>query len=240
MRLDQFLAKTKGWSERTARQEILRRVVRVDESVTVEHRREIDKFSRVELGTCLLQEGLRRVYLMTHKRIGVVSATRDPEHPTVLEKIELPERDTLHLAGRLDRSSSGLLLLSNDGRWTSSITAPESHLAKTYLVETDREIPFEAVARFQEGFHFLPEDIQTKPAELQILDPCRALVILREGRYHQIKRMFHRLDGIRLRSLHREQIGDLRLPDDLAPGQWRHLTPSEVSLFLPKPGEKQN
>ena len=77
------------------------------------------------------------------------------------------------------------------------------------------------MARFAEGFWFATEGLTTRPARLEILEERLARVTLVEGRYHQIKRMFHRLDGIRLTSLHRERVGPYLLPDDLAPGQWR-------------------
>lgn len=239
MRLDQYLAKRKRCSERTAREHIAAGRVRLDEQPVVSHLQSVTKFSRVHFDEAVLQEGEHRTYVMMNKALGVVSATRDAQHKTVLDEITIPQRASLHLAGRLDRSSSGLVLLSNDGRWTQAITNPESHLEKVYLVETDREIPEEATARFEEGFHFLPEDLITLPALLEPLGKQRARVTLFEGRYHQVKRMFHKLGGIRLRSLHRERIGGLALPEDLGVGEWRHLTREEQTLVfsgsLPRP-----
>lgn len=172
---------------------------------------------------------------MLHKPGGVLSATTDKTHRTVLDLIDHPDKATLHLAGRLDRSSTGLVLLSNDGAWSESLTLPARKVEKSYLVETNRPIPPEAVIRFAEGFFFATEGITTLPARLEILAPDRARVILQEGRYHQIKRMFHRLDGIQLRSLHRERIGPFTLPDDLPPGRWRSLQARELAGFSERP-----
>jgi 16S rRNA pseudouridine516 synthase len=160
----------------------------------------------------------------------VLSATEDKEHRTVLDLIDDPDKHSLHIAGRLDRSTSGLLLLTNDGRWSKRLMAPESKVPKVYTVETHDAISPDAVAAFARGFHFHTEDIMTRPVELVLLGERRARLTLHEGRYHQIKRMFHRV-GNRVVSLHRERIGDILLPPDLAPGMWRPLTHEEIQSF---------
>lgn len=228
MRLDHFIAKTLDLSERDARFRLIKRKIVVDGKTATDHRLEVSRFSRVEIGDRILQEAVTQHYLMLHKPVGILSATQDPVHRTVLDLIDCPDKETLHLAGRLDRSSSGLILLTNDGRWSESLTDPERKIRKHYLVETDRPIPAEAVKKFEDGFEFQPEGIRTRPATLVIHGPCHAGVTLEEGRYHQIKRMFHRLDGIRLVSLHRDRIGSIALPHDLAAGDWRPLTAAEI------------
>ena len=131
------------------------------------------------------------------------------------------------IAGRLDRSTSGLVLLTNDGRWSKALMAPGNKVPKVYLVETRDPIPRETVEAFARGFHFPTEDITTLPARLEILGERHARLTLHEGRYHQVKRMFHRVNN-RVLSLHRQSIGPINLPPDLAPGQWRPLTNAEV------------
>jgi len=231
LKLEDFISKRLAIGRRTARARILAGEVRFCGEPADDHRREVTRFDEVIVGGEIIQRSLPRLYLMLHKPAGILSATSDREHRTVLDLIDHPDKDTLHLAGRLDRSSTGLILLSNDGEWSESLTLPGRKVEKSYLVGTDRPIPPGAVARFAEGFHFPTEGITTLPARLEILAPDRARVILHEGRYHQIKRMFYRLDGIRLRSLHRERIGPLALPDDLPPGQWRHLSAEELTAF---------
>lgn len=194
-----------------------------------DHRREVTRFDEVVCDAEVLQEAVERLYLMLNKPAGVLSATKDPHHQTVLDLIDHPDKTTLHLAGRLDRSSTGLVLLTNDGNWSEALMLPGRKVAKVYLVDTDRPIPPEAVSLFAGGFHFPTEGVTTLPAGLEILTPTQGRVTLQEGRYHQIKRMFHRLDGIRLRSLHRERIGDIVLPGDLGPGAWRPLSEDEVA-----------
>lgn len=196
---------------------------------------EVDRFMAVTLDHTIIQKEARALYLMLHKPAGVVSATVDPEHTTVLDLIDDPDKADLHLVGRLDRFTTGLVLLTNDGRWSKRLMAPDAHVPKVYLVETAKVISPCAVDAFAEGFHFPTEDIITAPAQLEIIEERLARLTLYEGRYHQIKRMFHRVQN-RVVSLHREQIGGLQLPPNLAPGQWRPLTHDEamVQIFCPK------
>lgn len=182
---------------------------------------------RVELDGALVQQPQRSLYLMLHKPAGVLSATSDKRHPTVLDLIDDPDKHTLHLAGRLDRSSTGLVLLTNDGRWSKRLMEPSKAIPKVYLVETRDPIAPGTAGDFARGFHFHTEDIITRPAVLEMLGPCTARLTLHEGRYHQIKRMFHRVNNLVVR-LHRESIGGICLPGDLAPGQWRVLTDAEL------------
>lgn len=209
--------------------QILKGAVTVNSLPTIDPATFLTRFDSVTFGRETLQFATERLYIMLHKPAGVLSATSDPIHRTVLDLIDHPNKETLHLAGRLDRSSTGLVLLTNDGVWSESLTLPGRKVPKVYRVETDRPIPIEAPLHFQEGFYFPTEGIMTRPARLEFISENVARVVLEEGRYHQIKRMFHRLDGIRVKSLHREQIGAIILPPDLAPGEWRTLTEQEIA-----------
>ncbi len=229
MKLSQLIGKRLQIGEKRARESILGGRVMVNGGLALDPHDEIDRFDEVRCGGDLVQPALTRLCLMLHKPAGILSATSDPQHRTVIDLIDHPDKSTLHLAGRLDRSSTGLVLLSNDGRWSAALTDPEAKVEKVYLVGTDRDIPVEAVALFERGFAFATEGIVTRPARLEILEPRLARVTLREGRYHQIKRMFHRIEGIRLTSLHRIRIGPWRLPEDLAPGDWRRIDPASGS-----------
>lgn len=228
VKLDRLLAKHQSMGRNQARQRVIERRVTVDGKVAERHDLEVDRFSRVELDGSLVREPQRLLHLMLHKPVGVVSATKDAEHPTVIDLIDDPDKDSLHLVGRLDRGTSGLVLLTNDGRWSKALMNPDRKVPKVYLVETRDPIPPEAVAAFARGFYFHTEDLTTMPAELEILAERKARLTLHEGRYHQVKRMFHRI-GNRVTALHRESIGNIALPGDLLPGQWRLLTPMEIS-----------
>ncbi|MDF1753550.1 MAG: 16S rRNA pseudouridine(516) synthase [Verrucomicrobiales bacterium] len=220
MRLDHFIAKKLSLSERSARTEIASGKVSINAARVTDHLTRIDRFCEISCREKVIQEKLEKRYIMLNKPPGYLSATSDPVHPTVVDLIDLPDRETLHLAGRLDRASTGLLLLTNDSGWSEQLSHPDSKVPKVYLVETIDPIPDEAVLRFAEGFRFDYEDIITRPAKLEILAPRLARVTIHEGKYHQIKRMFHRINENRLKSLHRIQIGDYHLPDHLQPGEW--------------------
>lgn len=227
MKLDRLLAKHDSTGRKLARRLVMEKRVRVDGGVADRIDLEVDRFSEVELDGRILRPAARRLHLMLHKPPGFVSATSDAEHPTVIDLIDDPDKGTLHLVGRLDRSTSGLLLLTNDGRWSKLLMDPSHKVAKVYLVETMDPIPAEAVEAFAKGFYFHTEDLTTLPAELEILAARRARLTLHEGRYHQVKRMFHRI-GNRVTALHRERIGHIALPDDLKPGDWRELAREEI------------
>jgi 16S rRNA pseudouridine516 synthase len=226
MKLDRIIAKHRSLGRSEAHRLIAAGCVRVNGEVNLGNQHEVDRFTQVELETEVVHQAERALYLMLHKPGGVVSATTDAEHQTVIDLINDPDKHTLHIAGRLDRWSTGLLLLTNDGRWSKQLMDAQSKVPKTYVVETDAPIPSDAVAAFERGFHFAAEDITTLPSELVILGERRARVTLHEGRHHQIKRMFGRV-GCFVTTLHRESIGRLTLPADLAPGQWRALTAEE-------------
>lgn len=227
MKLDRLLAKHDSMGRNKARALIVTGRVRVNDFVMLRIDHEVDRFMKVELDAAVLQLPERLLHVMLHKPVGVVSATVDDEHPTVIDLIDDPDRHSLHLVGRLDRNTSGLILLTNDGRWSKALMNPSRKVPKVYRVETRDPIQQEAVATFAAGFHFHTEDLTTMPAQLEILGEREARLTLHEGRYHQIKRMFHRIAN-RVTRLHRESVGSLTLPVDLAPGEWRMLSKQEV------------
>ena len=228
MRLDRFLTRRGIHPCKEVARLLAAGRVRVDGALETSGLRRINRFSRVELDGEILQQH-EAVYLMLHKPAGYLSATADPLHPTVMELIDHPLRDELHLAGRLDRASTGLLLLTNDGRWSKRVTEPLEEISKIYRVTTRDEISSETAAIFAAGIYFAYEDLTTRPALLEILAQREALLTIHEGRYHQVKRMFHAV-GNQVLSLHRESIGPLAL-DDLPSGMSRRLAAEEVAFF---------
>lgn len=228
MRLDRFLSKRPEFSRQDVRRLLLEARVQVDGQVQQDGLHEISAFSRIELDGQLLQAGEPARYLMLHKPAGVVSATRDPQHRTVLDLLPEKQRAGLHIAGRLDGNTTGLLLLTNDGQWSRRLTLPTSKLPKVYRVATAEPITAEYVATFARGIYFAYEDLVTQPAQLEILASHRARLTLTEGRYHQVKRMFGHFRN-RVTALHRESIGPIRLDPALQPGQHRPLTTEEIA-----------
>ncbi|RTE65781.1 16S rRNA pseudouridine(516) synthase [Amphritea opalescens] len=229
MQLDRFIQINTPYSRRHVKCLLAEGRVTVAGSVTTDAGLEVDRFVRIELDGQILQESQSH-YLMLHKPAGVVSATEHPEHQTVIDLLPPALREGLHLAGRLDLKTTGLLLLTNDGHWSRRITQPTSKIAKVYHVTTQDEVAADAEAVFGQGIYFRYEDITTQPAELERIDSHHSRLTLHEGRYHQVKRMFGYFDN-EVTALHREQIGGLTLDPQLPPGAFRPLTAAEIALF---------
>ncbi|MBR9883114.1 MAG: pseudouridine synthase [Oceanospirillales bacterium] len=227
MRLDKFICKHTPFSHQHSRLMIASGRVRVGGDVVTDPRAEVDRFVAVWLDDRQLQ-GEDAHYLMLHKPPGYLSATEDPQHPTVLDLMPSALRPRLHIGGRLDRSTSGLLILTNDGVWSRRLTEPKQKIPKVYRVKTERPISPETESRFAEGIYLAYENLTTSPAQLEQLDEHEVRLTIYEGRYHQVKRMFAQV-GNRVVALHRERMGAIVLDVDLAPGEYRALTEAEVA-----------
>ena len=232
-RLDRHLSKHLGIKRGDVRSLLARGLVVVDGSVATDIAQVITQFSTVRCDGQLLPTRTAR-YLMLNKPGGVVSATIDAEHTTVIDLLEMPWRDELHLVGRLDLHSTGMVLLTNDGQWSRRLSLPGSKLLKRYRVTVEQALTQMQVDAFQRGIYFGHEDIITRPAQLRILGDFDAEVGLVEGRYHQIKRMFGHFDN-KVLSIHRFAVGAVTLDPELAPGQSRELTRAELELLPPLP-----
>jgi len=172
------------------------------------------------------------LYIMLYKPRGVISASRGPAGETVLDLIpaHLRRRD-LFPVGRLDKDTTGLLLITDDGALAHALLSPRRHVPKTYLVTLRAPASQNDVAAFAAGMRLPAADghppEQCLPAELTPLEQARARVVLREGKYHQIKRMFAAL-GNEVTALHREAMGGLALDESLRPGECRELRGEEI------------
>jgi 16S rRNA pseudouridine516 synthase len=226
-RLDRFLSTQLGIKRGDVRGLLAAGRVIVDGCVATEINQVIDQFSLVSFDQQVLQ-ARQPSYVMMNKPMGVVSATKDHKNKTVIELLDRDDREQLHIAGRLDFNSSGLLLLTNDGRWSRQLSLPERQVSKLYRVTLSKKITPEYVDAFATGMYFAYEDITTRPAKLTIVSDYVAEVRLVEGRYHQIKRMFARFQN-KVLTLHRLSVGQLWLDEQLLPGQSRDLTVAEVN-----------
>ena len=169
------------------------------------------------------------VYLMLNKPKGYVSATEDKSMPTVLDLVpdEYLHRD-LFPAGRLDRDTTGLMLITDDGVFAHNILSPKKHVKKTYNVTIDIPMTEEMVKGFKNGVNLI--DGECKEAELAITGEYTGVVVLTEGRYHQIKRMFGCF-GAKVVELERVGMGEFYLPNDLELGSCREFTEEELKLI---------
>lgn len=147
------------------------------------------QFTQVMLdGQCL--QNNQAAYVLLHKPQGVVSATQDSQHTTVLDLIEHPQKSELHIVGRLDLNTTGLVLLTNDGAWSRQVSLPQTRLVKTYDVQLAQPVGAQYAAVFAQGIYFAYENITTQPAQLEILSAHRVRLSLVEGKYHQVKHVW--------------------------------------------------
>lgn len=169
-------------------------------------------------------------YVMLHKPAGVLTATEDRRQETVLDLLP-PElrRRALSPVGRLDKDTEGLLLLTNDGQLAHRLLSPKSHVDKVYYARVDGALEPGDIAAFAAGMT-LGDGLECLPAGLEILSPTEAFVTLREGKFHQVKRMLA-ARGKPVLYLKRLSMGRLRLDPALAPGAWRMLTEEERSAL---------
>ncbi len=225
-RLDKLLANTGRWSRKEVKELVRTGRVRVDgvPAAKPEEKYPPDALITVDgEPVCCGQ----LYYIMLHKPDGYISATDDPREKTVLDL--LPEhlrKAGLFPAGRLDKDTEGLLLLTNDGALAHELLSPKKHVDKTYFVRVDGQLDREDVAVFAAGVT-LADGYVCLSAGLELLERAdEALVTLREGKYHQIKRMLA-ARGKPVVYLKRLTMGPLVLDEALAPGQWRELTGPE-------------
>lgn len=179
-------------------------------------------------GTPLSLPGHR--YYMLHKPPGRVSSTSDAEGLSVLALLPAALRRDLHLVGRLDRDTTGLLLLTTDGQWSHRITSPRSDCHKVYRVTTTLALTAGMISQLEQGILLRGERAPCLPAQVEQLGAQDIRLTLQEGRYHQVKRMLAAV-GNHVQCLHRERIGALTLDPALAPGDYRALTEQEVMLL---------
>jgi 16S rRNA pseudouridine516 synthase len=218
MRIDQFVSQATGMPRSEAQKVIRWGQVLVDGKAITKTSTHIDPTAVVLLDDVpITLPG--DIYLMLHKPAGVISATEDPAHRTVLDLIEHPHRHTLHVVGRLDKDTTGLLLITNDGEWSHRLMSPKHHVPKTYLATLAEPLTTLAAQQLRAGVQLHGEKGLTRPAEVEILPAQQARITIHEGKYHQVKRMFAAV-GNRVETLHREQVGEWVLDPQLQAGEW--------------------
>ena len=224
MRADKFLFHRVRLGRRPAQAAIAAGKLSVNGVVVEISTEPIEKFDLVEFDGEVLQDE-KPIYIMLHKPQGYVCATKDELSPTVMELIDGVEQE-LHIVGRLDKYTTGMVLLTNDGKWSRWVSEPRSKQAKTYLVELEVDISDECVAAFREGILFEKEGVVSQPAIVELTGARVMNLTIYEGIHHQIKRMFLKYSN-RVVNLHRISVGQLQL--DVPEGEWREIQPSEVA-----------
>lgn len=227
LRLDRYLASVTDYSRSDAKKLIKAGEITVDGVAIRDPGQTVAVDAVVNLsGRSLRPAGAR--YIMLNKPQGYICAARDRRHQTVLDLMEEDNPERLHVAGRLDIDTTGLVLLTDDGSWSHAVTSPQRKCWKSYYVETAEVITEQTQVHFSRGVFLKDDKARTLPAELELLGERMARLKICEGRYHQVKRMFG-AEGNLVTSLHREAIGEIVLDLDLAEGEYRYLTAAEVA-----------
>ena len=230
MRLDKFLSNNTPYSRSQIHKLIRLGDVRVNGNSKLKPEQKILTSDEVYLHNELIAQRQPQ-YLMMHKPAGYVCATQDSDNPTVMDLLDEDFLDELQIVGRLDKDTTGLLLLTDDGQWNHRITAPVSHCKKTYKVDLAEAISPETSMQFQQGVLLDGEKKLTAPAKLEIINSHQAYLTISEGKYHQVKRMFAAV-GNHVTALHREKIGGLQLDPKLQAGEYRRLTEREKEAIF--------
>ncbi|MCR5149181.1 MAG: rRNA pseudouridine synthase [Eubacterium sp.] len=235
IRLDKFLADTGYGTRSNVKQFIKKNAVLVDNVKVTKPDVKVDTEKTVVSVNGKEVRFEEFEYYMMNKPAGVISASNDEREKTVVDLISEKKRRDLFPVGRLDRDTVGLLIITNDGKLSQKLLAPGKHVEKVYLVKVTGKLDEEDVKAFSEGLDIGDEKL-TKPAELKILeiyknsedDITEAHVTLTEGRFHQVKRMFE-ARGHEVIFLKRLSMGSLKLDEKLSEGEYRRLTPEEIT-----------
>ena len=244
MRIDKYICKSTELTRTEAKSLLKRGNVQVNDVVIKNPATQVHENNNITVnGQCLIARTSR--YIMMHKPLDTICSNVNENHPSVLNFIDVDKAFDLHIAGRLDVDTTGLILITDDGRWSHKIISPKSNCNKIYRVWLRYPLKEGIIKQFMSGVQLQGELENTLPAILSIVfnaevfessgDPLvsserktEVLLTLTEGKYHQVKRMFAAV-GNKVIQLHREKIGDIALSDDMSPGDWRYLTEAEVS-----------
>lgn len=227
-RLDRLISESLAISRRDAKKLISSSKVSVNGvlakkgDIKIESERDIVKVNNKSISS------EKFVYIMLNKPQGVVSASSDKNDVTVIDlvKNDFPRRN-LFPAGRLDKTSTGFVLITDDGQFAHDILSPKHHVPKTYIVTVDKQITEDVVEEFKNGVRLKDGQLMKSAEIIPEKDGFTATIILHQGVYHQIKRMLG-VFGIGVNTLHRLAIGNLYLPADLEPGEYLKLTRNQV------------
>lgn len=227
MRLDKFVCKSTELTKEEAIRQIHFGEVSVNDEITINEAAQVHENNTISLSDVRLKARDFR-YILMHKPAGTICSNVDEAYPTLFNYLEVDKLSELHIAGRLDADTTGLVLITDDGRWSFNITAPTQACRKVYRVTLSRDIASDVAPKFAQGITLQGEQGLTHPATLEVISAKEVLLTLTEGKFHQVKRMFAAV-GNRVMSLHRQQIGDVDL--DVEVKHWRYLTQDEVQSF---------
>ncbi len=232
IRMDKFLSSALSISRNDAKLLLKNGNITVDGKRVTKGDHKFDESAEVKNGEVPLIYK-KYVYLMMNKPSGILSAATDKRVKTVIDLVpEEYRREGLFPVGRLDKNTTGLLIITDDGDFGHRVTSPKTETEKCYYAELDGEVKEEHIRIFSEGITLVSGEV-CKPAILKPSGKCSAYVTVTEGKYHQIKRMFG-VVGLGVNALHRVSIGKLTLPDTLAPGETVEIGEDEKASIFDK------
>ena len=241
MRLDRLLAQEKI-SRKAMKQALLKKEILVDNCPARSLAQNVDTRLQKLVFQGRQIQGYEHNYLMLHKPNGVVTASKAKKLPTVMDLLPPDiQSDQLYAIGRLDRDTTGLLLLTDNGPLGFQLLHPQYHVDKSYQVVVNGLLTSDHIQKFKDGIVFL-DGTTCKPAQLEILDisptESRASITISEGKFHQVKKMLLSV-GVKVTALKRVQFGDFTLDPELVEGQFRFLNQKElekIKKYLEKSG----
>nr|WP_315042434.1 pseudouridine synthase [uncultured Moraxella sp.] len=234
MRLDKFLSKATELSRSDAKKVLHRGEISVNDEIIKDGSRHVDEINdEIEWAGEPLTVATGNRYILLYKPEGFECTLRPKEYPIVTELIDVPEWNSLRIAGRLDVDTTGALILSDDGGFLHRVTSPKHHVTKIYELTLADPMTDEqqatAIKEIAKGILLEGEYEKTRPAELSFRDETHATLVLTEGKYHQVKRMMAYF-GNKVVELHRASIGTITL-DGLEKGECRFLSDKEIEQF---------
>jgi 16S rRNA pseudouridine516 synthase len=228
MRLDKFICKSTELTRTEAKKLLKMSKVTVNDVVIKDPSTQVHENNDVCIeGQSLTARSSR--YIILHKPLDTICSNVDEIYPSLLHLIDVDRAFDMHIAGRLDADTTGLVLITDDGRWSHNIISPKKQCEKVYRVWLRSPLKDDTADKFTVGVQLQGETDLTRPAKLEQIEEREVLLTITEGKYHQVKRMFAAV-GNKVVGLHREQIGPVKLAD-LPLGEWRYLTPVVVSAF---------
>ncbi len=236
-RIDKVLVNKGIGSRKDIHKLIKKGFVTVDDNIIKEKDFKVNKDNKICVNGKVLTNLFGNYYIIMNKPSGVVSATKDTQK-TVIDLIkEEDKREDMFLVGRLDKDTTGLLILTNDGEFANKTLSPKKHVHKKYYVEVQGNLKDEHIKLFEEGMEL--SDFLTRPSKLEIITSdsiSTCYVTISEGKFHQVKRMFHHIDCEVLK-LKRVQFGDIVLDNDLEEGEYRFFNDKELDFLKKVKGE---
>ena len=231
-RIDKIIASQGKYSRSEVKKMLSQGRIKVNEKIVKKAEEKVDIENSIISIDNINLNFKKNLYLILNKPKGYISATEDRNQKTVLELVpDEYKRKGLFPAGRLDKDTTGMMIITDDGGFAHDILSPKKHIAKTYRVTIDIEITEKMKREFEKGI--VLKDHVCCPAIIRVENENTALITITEGKYHQIKRMFGCF-GAKVVELHRIRMGNLDLPFDLKQGECRELTIEEIELLKEK------